>query len=55
MNLIMERKYRNCMKVAVFLIKKWVKLNKMMRYSKMMEIKIGRKKNDQLFILSIYQ
>ena len=49
MNVIMENKFKVFIKEVVYLIKKWVKLNRMIKFLKMMETKTGKIKNESNF------
>lgn len=49
MNVIMENKFKAFIKEVVYLTKKWVKLNRMIKFSKMMETKTGKIKSESTF------
>lgn len=49
MNAIMVNKFKASIKEVVYLMKKWVKLNRMMKFSKMMETKTGKIKSESTF------
>jgi hypothetical protein len=46
MNVIMENKFKVFTKEIVFWMKRWGKFRKMIKFSKMMETKIGKIKNE---------